>query len=153
MRRISRAWTRVAKVAMRKINIAGDHDEEWDTWRWRRGGIAIGPFRTAFELSPHPTALSQACQAPGAFLPSPCLYRCRMRETPRYPPPSISLSIHGVRTYNRVHFVPVAHDSMISENDESLTGSLKSMIGLQFERDGCTCKRVRLIILWMAFSS
>lgn len=50
MRRISRAWTRVAKVAMRKINIAGDRatkngihgDDEGE-------GQAIGPFRTAFE--------------------------------------------------------------------------------------------------------
>lgn len=58
----------MAKVAMRKINIAGDRDEEWDTAALTKGwGGDRGPFRTAFELSPRPIAQSGLSGPGGLF--------------------------------------------------------------------------------------
>jgi len=86
---------RVAKVAMRKINVGRrSRRMGYAATRRRRGGgtaaaaaavaaAAIGPFRTAFEkLSPRPSAQS-GLSGPRGLLPSPCLCRWDERETRR----------------------------------------------------------------------
>jgi len=78
---------RVAKVAMRKINVGRRSRRRMGyaaTRRRRRDGTvaaAIGPFRTAFEkLSPRPSVQS-GLSGPRGLLPSPCLCRWDERET------------------------------------------------------------------------